>query len=175
MRRTILTIFAFALFMLIPVDALAQTTQGPTKIKGTATNGLSLEVTGPAQFDSNLNVTGTETIGSTPSYSAYIGPLSTMTASWNLDTTTGLTAYNSLLAAFGGSSTGTGSSNVTTFPGALAATTATITGAQPGSYAKADGSGYGYPETFGTFLNSPLSYPPNALTQTIPSPTTSTW
>ena len=126
MRRTILTIFAFALFMLIPVDALAQTTQGPTKIKGTATNGLSLEVTGPAQFDSNLNVTGTETIGSTPSYSAYIGPLSTMTASWNLDTTTGLTAYNSLLAAFGGSSTGTGSSNVTTFPGIVAATTANL-------------------------------------------------
>ena len=120
MRRTILTIFAFALFMLIPVDALAQTTQGPTKIKGTATNGLSLEVTGPAQFDS------TETIGSTPSYSAYIGPLSTMTASWNLDTTTGLTAYNSLLAAFGGSSTGTGSSNVTTFPGTLAATTTNL-------------------------------------------------
>ena len=126
MRRTILTIFAFALFMLIPVDALAQTTQGPTKIKGTATNGLSLEVTGPAQFDSNLNVTGTETIGSTPSYSAYIGPLSTMTASWNLDTTTGLTAYKSLLAAFGGSSTGTGSSNVTTFPGTLAATTTNL-------------------------------------------------
>ena len=57
MRRTVLTIFALSLFMLIPVDALAQTTQGPTKIKGTATNGLSLEVTGPTQLDGALNGT----------------------------------------------------------------------------------------------------------------------
>lgn len=58
MRRTVLTIFAIFIFMLIPADALAQTTQGPSKIKGTATNGLSLEVTGPTQLDSSLTVTG---------------------------------------------------------------------------------------------------------------------
>jgi hypothetical protein len=57
MRRTVLTIFALSLFMLIPVDALAQSTQGPAKIEGTATNGIGLEVTGPTQLDGPL--TGT--------------------------------------------------------------------------------------------------------------------
>jgi hypothetical protein len=70
MHRTVLVIFALSLFMLIPVDALAQTTQGPTKIKGVATNGLSLEVTGPAQLDGALNGTsasfsGTVSAGAT--------------------------------------------------------------------------------------------------------------
>ena len=74
MRRTVLTIFALSLFMLIPVDALAQTTQGPTKIKGTATNGLSLEVTGPTQLDGALNGTSASFSGTVAAGASITAP-----------------------------------------------------------------------------------------------------
>jgi hypothetical protein len=46
--------------------------------------------------------TGTVTVNAAPTYSVYIGPLGTMTASWNFDTTTAATACASLGCATGG-------------------------------------------------------------------------
>ena len=74
MRRFTVTSILFAALMLVPTGALAQTTQGPTKIKGT------LEVTGVPTFDTpctvasgctgsttaagaNLNITGVTQTG----------------------------------------------------------------------------------------------------------------
>ena len=96
MRRTILTIFAFALFMLIPVDALARTTQGPTKIKGTATNGLSLEVTGPAQFDSNV-AAGAALLGGVPN-TWYVNSVSGSDSNTGVSESTALATIGHLLS-----------------------------------------------------------------------------
>ena len=46
--------------------------------------------------------TGTVTVNSAPTYSVHIGPLGTMTASWNFDTTTAATACASLGCSTGG-------------------------------------------------------------------------
>jgi hypothetical protein len=116
MRRTVLTIFAFSLFMLIPIDAFAQTTQGPTKIKGVATNGLSLEVTGPAQLDGALNGTSASFSGNVAAGSETLGsPL--LPASGGTGATTAAGALANLGAAPAFTLTTTGTSGAATYSG----------------------------------------------------------